>query len=76
MKTHRFFWGIDWRSAARQLIVPPLVPTVNSAGDTSNFDFYGDEGPEELANLTSEERDMFSQMDDTILERGKGGGPA
>jgi len=68
MKNHRFFWGIDWRAAARQLIVPPIVPTVNSAGDTSNFDFYNDEGPEELANLTSAERQMFDQIEE-ILER-------
>ena len=68
MKKHRFFWGIDWRAASRQLIVPPMVPTVTSAGDTSNFDFYGDEGPEELANLNSEERKMFDHVD-AILER-------
>ena len=69
MKKHRFFWGIDWRAAARQLIVPPVVPTVTSAGDTSNFDFYNDEGPEELANLTSDERQMFTELEEAILER-------
>ena len=69
MKKHRFFWGIDWRAAARQLIVPPIVPTVSSAGDTSNFDFYSDEPPEELANLTSDERRMFNEIDESILER-------
>lgn len=71
MKKHRFFWGIDWRAAARQLIMPPIVPTVASAGDTSNFDFYSDEGPDEQANLTSQERDMFTEID-AILERRTG----
>lgn len=71
MKKHRFFWGIDWRAAARQLIMPPIVPTILSSGDTSNFDFYSDEGPDEQANLTSAEREMFHQID-VILER-KGG---
>lgn len=68
IKTHQFFRGIEWTSASQCLIMPPTVPTVLSAGDTSNFDLYPDEAIEESTNLTFEERQMFAEFD-RILER-------
>jgi serine/threonine protein kinase len=65
---HSFFSGVEWRSAARQLMVPPIVPLVLTDGDTSNYDFYGDELAEESSNLTLAERQLFREFEE-ILER-------
>ena len=46
-----------------KLIVPPVVPTIHSDGDTSNFDFYEEESTEEVSNLTSAERTLFYEFD-------------
>lgn len=70
VKHHAFFKGIDWHSAALQLIVPPLAPTVTTDADSSNFDYYPEETVEEASNLTQEERTMFQALDD-ILDRPK-----
>lgn len=70
VKHHVFFRGIDWNSAALQLIVPPVAPTVTAEADTSNFDFYPEETVEEASNLTQEERIMFQALDE-ILDRPK-----
>jgi serine/threonine protein kinase len=70
IKNHSFYKGVDWNSAFQELIVPLKVPTVLSDGDTSNYDFYPEEVLEEPANLTQEERNMFSSIDE-ILDRGK-----
>lgn len=68
MKRHGFFRGIEWSSALSELIVPPLVPTVHSEGDSSNFDVYPDEQADEASNLTQTERELFRQID-ALLER-------
>ena len=59
---------MEWRSAARQLLMPPIVPLVIAEGDTSNYDFYPDEMPEDQSNLTVDERQLFREFDE-ILER-------
>ena len=68
VKRHAFFRGIEWSSALAELIVPPMVPTVQSEGDSSNFDSYPDEQADEASNLTQAERELFTQID-TLLER-------
>jgi serine/threonine protein kinase len=68
IKRNVFFLGIEWNSAACQLIMPPTVPTVKSEGDTSNFDFFPEEAVEEPGNLTKSERESFREFD-LILER-------
>lgn len=70
VKAHPFFKGVDWNSAFRELLVPPLVPTVLAEGDTSNFDFYPEEALEEPAHMTTEERKLFGTIDE-ILDRPK-----
>jgi serine/threonine protein kinase len=70
VKSHAFFKGVDWNSAFRELLVPPMVPTVLSEGDSSNFDFYPEEALEEPANMTNEERNLFYTIDE-ILDRPK-----
>lgn len=70
VKNHSFFEGVDWNSAFRQLIVPPMIPTVVSDGDTSNYDFYPEEAIEEAANLSQEDRILFESIDE-ILDRPK-----
>ena len=59
---------MEWRSAARQLLMPPIVPLVIAEGDSSNYDYYPDEGPEDQSNLTVSERQLFREFDE-ILER-------
>jgi len=59
---------VEWRSAARQLIMPPIVPLVLTDGDTSNYDYYGDEVPDEASNLTVDERQLFREFE-LLLER-------
>ncbi len=68
LSSHKFFSGVEWRSAARQLIMPPIVPLVLAEGDTSKYDYYGDEVPEEASNLTVEERQLVREFDE-LLER-------
>ena len=55
--------GVDWESVKLKLMVPPVVPTVHSDGDTSNFDVYEEEAAEEVSNLTSAERTLFHEFD-------------
>lgn len=70
VKSHPLFRGIDWVSAAQELILPPIAPTLSGGGggDTSNYDHYAEEVMEEPNNLSSEERRMFQAIDH-ILER-------
>lgn len=68
IKKNIFFLDIDWNAASRELITPPIVPTVISDGDSSNFDVYPEEIAEEASNLTFEERNMFKDFD-IMLER-------
>lgn len=42
IKNHRFFKGLDWDNLVNMKITPPYIPKVSSAGDTSNFQNYGD----------------------------------
>lgn len=66
--SHIFFVGIDWFSAAKELISPPMIPTVIGDGDSSNYDYYADEGSDEASNLTMEERKSFQEFD-RLLDR-------
>lgn len=68
IRTQPFFKGVDWNSAFQKLIVPLLVPTVMSDGDSSNYDFYPEEALEQPANLTQDERKMFNTIDE-LLDR-------
>ena len=68
LSSHSFFNGVEWRSAARQLIMPPIIPLVLTDGDSSNYDYYGDELADEVSNLTVDERQMFREFDE-LLER-------
>jgi hypothetical protein len=62
--------GIEWQSVSKELVMPPSVPSVLTEGDTSNYDFYPEEGAEasEASTLTFEERELFRDFD-RILER-------
>ncbi|KAH7815865.1 putative NDR serine/threonine kinase [Monocercomonoides exilis] len=46
IKMHPFFRGIDWRNLLK--MKPPMVPTIASETDTSNFDKF-DEHPHEAS---------------------------
>ncbi len=68
LKRNIFFFGVDWGSAEKMLIVPPYVPTILSDGDTANFDYYPEEVIEETSNLSADERNAFAELD-LILDR-------
>lgn len=70
VQSHSFFKGVDWNSAFQELIISPIIPTVATAGDTSNYDYYPEEIVEEPASLTLDERMLFQSIDE-ILERPK-----
>lgn len=40
IKCHRWFEGFDWIGLQKQTMIPPIIPTVRSATDTSNFDHF------------------------------------
>lgn len=63
-----YFKGVDWESVLNRLVVPPILPSIHSDGDTSNFDYYPEEAMEEVSNLTSAQRELFYEFD-RILER-------
>ena len=66
VKSLGFFGGTSWESAVRQLLEPPLVPTVEMDGDTSNYDFFPEETVEEPSNLTSKQRALFDEFDEIL----------
>jgi serine/threonine protein kinase len=43
VKTHVFFWGVDWGALMRREVVPPFKPAVKGEGDTSYFDTYDED---------------------------------
>lgn len=65
-----FFSGTSWDSVPNQLLEPPLVPTVEMEGDSSNYDFFPEETVEEPSNLTQRQRALFDEFD-VILARPK-----
>jgi len=40
IKKHRWFQGFDWEGLDSRTMSPPIVPKVQGAADTSNFDKY------------------------------------
>lgn len=40
IKKHRWFQGFDWEGLDGRTLTPPIVPKVQGAADTSNFDKY------------------------------------
>lgn len=52
IKNHSWFNGFDWNKLKSRKMVAPLIPTVKSNTDLSNFDEYPserDETPEETS---------------------------
>lgn len=44
VKQHRWFRGVDWDAVLQRKLVPGIVPTVDHAGDTRNFEQYPEDG--------------------------------
>ena len=55
IKKHKWFQGFDWDGLLDRSLAPPLVPSVQSTSDASNFDQVGLDG------------DIFS-CEDTALQ--------
>jgi hypothetical protein len=43
IKQHPWFFGVDWTNRFQQKYTPPLLPMVESEGDSSNFADYSDQ---------------------------------
>ncbi|VDM52605.1 unnamed protein product [Angiostrongylus costaricensis] len=46
---HKWFQKIDWNDIRQLKIEPPIIPTLYHAGDTGNFDVYGEEEEQWIA---------------------------
>ena len=44
IKKHKWFQGFDWDGLLDRSLAPPLVPSVQSTSDASNFDQVGLDG--------------------------------
>lgn len=58
IQKHRWFDGFNWDGLRKKSLKPPYVPSVRSASDMSNFDFYDEEGEEPPDDLTGWDRDF------------------
>lgn len=59
IKSHPFFYGLDWEALKGKQVQPPIVPAFRHPGDTGNFERY----PEEPINLNySLENDRYAKL--------------
>jgi len=58
IQKHRWFDGFNWDGLRKKSLKPPYVPSVRSASDMSNFDYYDEEGEEPPDDLTGWDRDF------------------
>lgn len=65
IKGHRWFQTFDWEGLKKRTMVPPIIPNVRGATDTSNFDHFPpnqeDIPPDDLSGWDEE----FGQMQRT-----------
>ena len=40
VKEHRWFKSIDWKNVVDKKLSPPIIPTLQHYGDTSNYDDF------------------------------------
>ncbi|KAL3989977.1 cAMP-dependent protein kinase catalytic subunit PRKX [Acanthocheilonema viteae] len=59
IKIHKWFNDIIWDDVINMKITPPIIPKLQSTGDTSNFDDYDEECDEDKMIPTQEEIDLF-----------------
>uniref|UniRef100_A0A915PLM1 Protein kinase domain-containing protein n=1 Tax=Setaria digitata TaxID=48799 RepID=A0A915PLM1_9BILA len=59
IKIHKWFDDIKWDDAINMKLKPPIIPKLQSTGDTSNFDDYDEESDEEQTIPSQEEIDLF-----------------
>jgi len=61
VKKHRFFKGIDWEALTKRQVTPPIRPTIEHEGDTSNFEDYEEEPGYELC-LDESINDIYADV--------------
>uniref|UniRef100_A0A8R1TR80 Protein kinase domain-containing protein n=1 Tax=Onchocerca volvulus TaxID=6282 RepID=A0A8R1TR80_ONCVO len=59
IKIHKWFSDIIWDDVINMKITSPIIPRLQSTGDTSNFDDYDEESDEDQTKLSQEEIDLF-----------------
>ncbi|KAK6112191.1 Protein kinase domain family protein [Brugia pahangi] len=59
IKIHKWFDDIIWDDVINMKITPPIIPRLQSTGDTSNFDDYDEESDEDQMIPSQEEIDLF-----------------
>ena len=59
IKKHKWFQGFDWESLIERALPAPIIPTVSSDADTSNFDPYPDSLEEPPLPVFGNSKDPF-----------------
>ena len=54
---------INWDKVFRGELLPPYIPTVRDASDTSNFDRYPDSEGETAKELSPAENALFTELE-------------
>lgn len=62
VKRHRWFKNINWKDVLLRKLKPPFVPTVESEGDTRNFDDYEEIDWKSFRKPTEHERQLFDDF--------------
>lgn len=63
VKEHPWFAKLNWDTVYACGLVPPHVPRVRDASDTSNFDDYPDSAGDTAGRLTPQEAAQFADLD-------------
>jgi serine/threonine protein kinase len=58
IKQHKWFTGVDWLKLLSGEVIPPYIPNIKSAADTSQFDRY----PEDFEPYGKPGQDPYQQQ--------------
>ena len=60
MREHAFFQKVDFRKLEDKAVPAPIIPTINSPLDTSNYEHYDDEDGTDWGRYNDKSKDVFS----------------
>lgn len=70
MKSHAFFYGIDWNQVYMQKYTPPLIPPRGEVNAADAFDIGSfDEEDTKGIKLTDNDQELYNYFSLTISER-------
>jgi len=62
VKNHRFFYSLDWQDVYFKHLAPPIVPSITSEEDTSNFEDYTEEESKKRAAVSKKQLKLFEDF--------------